>query len=295
MNALQLIAGAVARPIRFLNNYVLYTSRLRFAAARGAIGTATRNLDPEDPATWEFSAFSQNGEDGIIDQLMRLIPEPNRYFLEIGSSDGLENNTAYLAVVKRFSGIMVEGSRLRSTWSRTFLKPHCLGVDFLNRYVTSDSVPDLVSMCREKDPDFFSLDIDGMDFHVLKSFFDAGLRPKVLCLEYNSAFGPDQAVTIPYNPTFDFRAAHPSGIYYGVSLAGWRRFLESKGYEFVTVDSNGVNAFFADRRAVDMKFESLRRLEWRENVSQAVTFRCAWPGQFKLIENEALLEIDPRA
>lgn len=38
--------------------------------ARGAATAGLRAIDPLDPRTWEFSGFSQNGEDGIIDHLL---------------------------------------------------------------------------------------------------------------------------------------------------------------------------------------------------------------------------------
>lgn len=66
--------------------------------ARGAATSALRNLDMSNLSSWEFSGFSQNGEDGIIDVLTRNIVEPNRYFIEIGASDGVENNTASVLI-----------------------------------------------------------------------------------------------------------------------------------------------------------------------------------------------------
>jgi len=290
--AFERLKHTIVRSIRFLNSYVLYIQRMSFSTSRGSIGVGTRKLDPSDARTWEFSAFSQNCEDGITDQLTSLIREPNRYFLEIGAADGLENNSSYLALVKKYSGIMVEGSRFRSTWAKAFLAPQCLGVEFLNCYVTERSAPNIVERCRFRDPDFFSLDIDGTDYYVLQACFEAGLRPKVLCLEYNSAFGPDRAVTIPYADKFDIRAAHPSKLLYGVSLAGWKQIMASKGYEFITVDSNGVNAFFADPQALDLpSVVDLKRFVWRENVTQLVTFRCEWAGQFELIKDQELIDI----
>ncbi len=280
------------RSLRFLNNYVLYMQRLSLSSSRGALGAETRNLDPTDARTWEFSAFSQNGEDGITEHLTSLIDEPNRYFLEIGAADGIENNSTYLALVKKYNGIMVEGSRFRSAWARTFLKPQCAGVEFLNRFVTESSAPDIVGRCRHPDPDFFSLDIDGMDFYVLDACFRADLHPKVACLEYNSAYGPDRAVTVPYADGFDIRTAHPSQLYYGVSLAGWKQLMGSQGYEFITVDSNGVNAFFANPDVVDLTgLAGLKRFDWRENVSQRERFHCEWAGQFELIKDQELVEI----
>ena len=78
--------------------------RINMALSRGAATSALRSIDLSDPDTWEFSGFSQSGEDGIIDVLCRNIKNPNRYFVEIGASDGLENNTTWLALARRWNG-----------------------------------------------------------------------------------------------------------------------------------------------------------------------------------------------
>ena len=96
-----------------LKNFIKIRSLLQradIAFSRGALNATLRNIDPTNPTSWEFQAFSQNGEDGVIDYLCSKITRPNRYFLEIGSSNGLENNTAFLAYSRLFSGIMVDAN-----------------------------------------------------------------------------------------------------------------------------------------------------------------------------------------
>ena len=277
------------RPVYLLNHYLFYFNRLAFASSRGAVNAATRVVDPADTLSWEFSAFSQNGEDGIIDHLETLIRAPNRYFLEIGASDGLENNTSFLALVKKYNGIMVEGNSSKSRYAKRLLQSQCLGVEFRDTYVTTRTAPALVSSSRHSDPDFFSLDIDGIDYYVARSLFESGLRPKIACVEYNSAFGPDMAVTIPDQPVFESAKAHPTRLYYGVSLAGWQTFFKEQGYDFVTVDFNGVNAFFVSPEAVDTStLSGIKRLDWRENCSQWARFHCGWAEQFDLISDMPL-------
>lgn len=254
---------------------------------------ASRQLNPDAVRTWEFTVFSQNGEDGIIEHLTSLIKDPNRYFVEIGASDGMENNTAYLALVKRHGGLMVEGSPLRSRYAKHLLGPRCLGVEFVNEMVSAETAPALVRRSRYLDPDFFSIDIDGIDYYVAEAMLEAGFRPKVICAEYNSTFGPVKAVTIPYSEGFDFTQADPTALYYGVSLTGWQNLLTRYGYRFVTVESNGVNAFFVDPDAVDVSgFDRLEVTDWQENCAQWVAFQSGWEGQFGLIQDRPLVAIE---
>jgi hypothetical protein len=66
--------------------------------------------------------------------------------------------------------------------------------------------------------------------------------PRVLILEYNSMFGPERSVTIPYDPQFDRQRHH--SMYYGASLQALTKLNARKGYRLVAVEPAGVNAFF---------------------------------------------------
>jgi hypothetical protein len=278
-------------PISNYTGAYAYAARVNLALARGALTAATRSVDPLAPATWEFAAFSQNGEDGIIDHLLSLIGRPNRYFLEIGASDGLENNSAYLAFARKYAGVMVEGDEFMSRCARTLLAPLNGAVDYINLFVETSDVPALIAGCRELAPDLFSLDIDGNDYHVAAACLAAGLRPKVICVEYNSAFGPDRALTVPYLVGFDHTAFHESHLYYGVSIRAWRSLLEGQGYRFVTVETNGVNAFFVDPSEVALP-EGVEPLQFAEIASQFHATRTGWRGQFEHVKNMPYLELD---
>jgi hypothetical protein len=272
--------------VRFLNANALYVSRLDMACARGALNVATRTVDPKRTWTWEFSAFSQNGEDGLIHHLLSMVKDPNRYFVEIGASDGLENNSAFLAFVKKYDGVMVEGDPFKARNAARFLQALNWGVKYLNLFMTPQRVSELAEKCVRLDPDFFSLDIDGNDFYIARGCLDAGFRPKVVCVEYNSAFGPERAITIPYRPDFNYVRAHPSGLYYGVSLEGWKKLFTDRGYEFVTVDTRGVNALFVDPGTVDNAlFDHLQRVEFAENFAHQTRLSSGWERQFSEVDS----------
>ena len=56
---------------------------------------------------YEYSNFSQNGEDGIIEFLPNKLISSNKHFVEIGSSNGLENNSTNL-LLNNWSGIVCD-------------------------------------------------------------------------------------------------------------------------------------------------------------------------------------------
>lgn len=275
---------------RSLQSFV--QSRIGSAFSRGAATSALRRTNPTDPISWEFSAFSQNGEDGLLDYLVRMLAKSDRYFVEIGSSDGLENNCSWLAFGLKFNGLMIEGNAKKSKQAQWALQSLNWGVQYKTAFVTVENTEKLMTHSLYSSPDVFSIDMDGNDYYVAKRILEIGFRPKIFCMEYNSAFGPEAAITIPYDPLFDYNRAHPTHLYYGVSLRGLINLMTPYGYRFVTVDSKGVNAFFIRPEAFPAFFsETLRGLEFAENFAQRARWGTEWSKQFALINTMSYVEI----
>lgn len=281
--------------IRRLINYLLDVrdrQRINIALSKGAAMMQARNVDLKQPATWEFSGFSQNGEDGILDVLRKKLLSSNRYFIEIGAADGIENNSGWLLVAEKYNGMLVEGSAQLVERARRTVVGYSIGAECHNMFVTKESIRDMKAMAIHHDPDVFSLDIDGNDYHIAQAILDCGFRPKIFVVEYNSVYGPERSMTIEYQPTFVFTKAHPTHLYYGVSISGWRKFFESNGYRFVTVDRNGVNGFFVDPKFFEKSFlDEVSGLTFAENQSQYKKFRMSSEKQFELIADQRFISI----
>lgn len=245
-----------------------------------------------NPNKWEFSVFSQNGEDGIIDNLLNNLKNSNKYFVEIGASNAIENNTTFLAIVKKYHGLMIDGDKNSIYLAKKIINRFCIAVDCIEMFVDKNSIPSLKEEMVYLNPDVFSLDIDGNDYYLVKNIIESGIRPKIFIVEYNSAYGPDSTNTIEYNSSFNMFKAHPSYLYYGVSISGWRKYFESIGYHFVTVDSNGINAFFIDKNEFDKNFyENIIGTSFVENFYQKYKFKSDWVGQFDIISNQKFHQI----
>ncbi|MDZ4150481.1 hypothetical protein [Methylicorpusculum sp.] len=281
--------------IKKLINYLLdVRDRQQMAIALGKGGSMmqSRSIDLMRPSTWEFSGFSQNGEDGILDVLRKQLLNSNRYFIEIGSADGMQNNSSWLVVAEQYNGLMIEGNPRLVERTRRMLQNHSIGLECLNMFVDSENIQELRSLALHSNPDVFSLDIDGIDYYIAKAVIEGGFRPKIFVVEYNSAFGPERRITIPYQENFVFTQAHPTHLYYGVSIAAWRNFFSDHGYRFVAVDSKGVNAFFVDPECFDEVFlNAIIGPPFAENAYQFRKFRGTFEEQFLLIANQQFLEI----
>lgn len=266
--------------------------QMAIALSKGGAMMQARSVDLKNPATWEFSAFSQNGEDGILDVLRKHLTERNRYFMEIGSADGMQNNSSWLVVAEQYAGLMVEGNPRLVERAKRLIPHYSIGAECINMFVNSNSIQELKSLALHSNPDVFSLDIDGVDYYVAKAVFDAGFRPKIFVVEYNSVFGPEKSVTVPYKESFSFGAEHPTRLYYGASISAWRKFFESLDYRFVTVDTKGVNAFFVDPQYFDTSFlDALTGLPFAENLYQLRKFRGNFIEQFKLIADQRFVDV----
>ncbi|GGA33346.1 hypothetical protein [Dyella nitratireducens] len=267
--------------------------RIAIALAKGNASRAARRVDLRHPSTWEFSGFSQNGEDGIIDVLRSQLKHSNRYVVEIGAAEGTENNSSWLLTIAGYEGLMIEGDPRQSARARRSVGCYAIGSQFVSMFVTLGTVDAIMEKVVFRDPDVFSLDIDGNDWHIANALFAQEFRPKIVSVEYNSAFGPERSVTSKYRDDFRRSTEHPSKLYYGASLAAWKAFFDKRGYRFVTIDSNGVNAFFVDGMQLDDAFmEGLQpRRGFIENRYQLRAYGCDHVGQLAMMADQPFEQV----
>ena len=191
---------------------------------------------PERLMAQRYRLTSQNEEDGMTLSLFDQIGVTNRRFAEIGS--GLSGgNSACLAQELGWTGLMVDGDAERMVQvGRRFP-----GVAAVAAWVTRENINALITNAGlEGELDFLSIDLDGNDYWVWEALI--ACSPRVVVIEYNSSFGPDRAVTIPYDPKFDRH--NYRFIYYGASLAALAKLGAAKGYRLVATEPTGVNAYF---------------------------------------------------
>lgn len=194
----------------------------------------------------EFQVFSQWGEDGIIQFLLRHVRVPEKTFVEFGVEDYMESNTRFLLVNNNWAGLVIDPStenvqRIRQ--SNVYWRHNLKAVQ---AFVTAENINHLLAENGlSGEIGLLSIDIDGNDYWVWDAI-DV-VDPVIVTVEYNHRFGAKDAVTIPYDPGFDRGTAHPSKLYFGASLKALCLLAEKKGYAFVGCNRNGVNAFFVRR------------------------------------------------
>ena len=87
-----------------------------------------------------------------------------------------------------------------------------------------------------------SIDVDGNDYWLWEAIDT--VSPRIVVCEFNSTFGPEHLITVPYSSEFSHVEAHHSCLYFGASLPALVELGRQKGYRFVGCESHGANAFF---------------------------------------------------
>ena len=191
----------------------------------------------------EFSVFSQWGDDGIIRFLTKLVPVKEKFFIEFGVEDYQESNTRYLMMDQNWSGLILDGSENNVKKIRN--SPYYWKHDLIAQavFVTIANITSVISKSSPSQIGLLHIDIDGMDYWIWEELSKT-LLPDIVILEYNSVFGKERNITVPYSSEFERFKEHHSGLYAGASLGALVSLSEKRGYDFVGCNSAGNNAYF---------------------------------------------------
>lgn len=189
---------------------------------------------PDAPfKAWCRNVHSQCGEDGIIEQLLKLAGLPKGYFIEFGAWDGRHLSNCAKLADEGWSGCFIEGNPERfADLEKSYAdRPEIKAV---NAFVGTKGNNALSAILRRVDapktPTVLSIDIDGNDYHVWAAL--EGYHPQLCIIEFNP--------TIPTHVLYvqDDEAA----LNRGASLTALFRLGQQKGYRLVAATE--WNAFF---------------------------------------------------
>lgn len=195
-------------------------------------------------------SYSQNDEDGIIEEIFRRIGHVNKTFVEIGVGDGLENNTLAL-ILGGWRGLWVDVNvkaikNIVEKWrglvnSRTLQAISCRAdVTNIDHIISNAGIRGEV--------DLLSIDIDGNDVYIFEAI--QCISPRCVVIEYNAKFGPVLKYAMPYSATYEYDGTDASGS----SLKHLEKTFAMRGYSLVACNITGVNAFFVRSDLLGDKF-----------------------------------------
>ena len=187
--------------------------------------------------------FSQNGEDGIIAEVFQRIGAGDRFFVEIGAGDGIENNTRLL-LQTGWRGVWIEADSHQARQIREGYRDEMADgrLTLIESSVTAENIGGLLSDAGVAERfDFLSLDIDMNTGHVWRAMLEAGFAPRVACGEYNASVPPSVDWQVPYDA--QGRWQDGSNVF-GAGLKTLENLGRAAGLSLVGCEYLGNNAFF---------------------------------------------------
>ena len=201
----------------------------------------------------EFKIFSQFGDDGIIQFLIDKLEIDYEYqnFVEFGVEDYSEANTKFLLLNNNWSGLILDSSNenIENIKKKIFFWKFEL--EAIKSFITKENINSVItnSNINRKKIGILSIDIDGNDYWVWKEI--NVIDPLIVIVEYNSTFGFEKKISIPYKQDFERSKAHHSNLYWGASIEALKFLAKQKGYKFLTTNSAGNNAYFIKENIFD--------------------------------------------
>lgn len=221
-------------------HYETFKANILKGQQLAASNAAKQNIHSLDEVA--FQVFSQRGEDGIIQYILSKIDVADKTFIEFGVEDYTEANTRLL-LFNNWHGLVLDSSERNIRFIKKDFIYWKYDITAVQSFITAENINGLIqNYTGNSNIGLLSVDIDGNDYWVWESI--SCIQPAVVICEYNSCFGCEHAVSIPYDAAFSKSKAHYSNLYYGASLPALCLLAEKKGYDFIGSSTAGVNAFF---------------------------------------------------
>lgn len=180
----------------------------------------------------EFSKnhYSQNGEDGIIEEILKRLDIHDGWFVEFGAWDGrFLSNTFHLLEQGSWRGVSIEANaeRYKDLLQTKAQFPERLTA--MCAYVEPDGDNRLDSLLKRtsipSDFELLSIDVDSFDWHIWHSLVE--YHPKVVIIESNTTLLPGV-----------HQVHTPGGAAEGSSFSSILELGQHKGYTLVCSTGN---------------------------------------------------------
>lgn len=193
----------------------------------------------------EFKVFSQFGDDGIIQFLISRInfDETNKSFVEFGVENYQESNTRFLLFNDNWSGLVIDSSRQNIQQIKKSGYYWKYDLEAICSFITKENINNILEHSKmSRKIGILSIDVDGNDYWIWENI--TYVDPIIVIIEFNSNFGFEQKISVPYKENFIRTEEHYSNLYWGASLEAFKFLAQKKGYKFFCTNTAGNNAYF---------------------------------------------------
>ena len=181
------------------------------------------------PNDINYSCFN---EQTILESIFSKLSNINRYFVDIGASDGVTFSNTYPLVLNKWKGLAIEADPDAFKNLAYFTQDINLSKVFVN---PKNVLNLLKAYDVPKNFGFLSLDIDSYDYYVLQELLK-DYNPSVICTEINELFPP------PIKFALKFTESNIDDKYLGQSISMVEPLLISHGYSIVALEYNNLIA-----------------------------------------------------
>jgi len=204
---------------------------------------------------YEFKIFSQWGDDGLIQYLIKHIKIENENFIEFGVEDYSESTTRFLMMNNYWKGFVMDASERNMVKLRNQNWYWKYSLKNKAAFITRENINELLADTGFKNIGLLHIDIDGNDAHILAELNLKELNPAIIIMEYNAIFGKERAISVPYDKNFCRTEKHYSNLYFGASLAGLTYIADKKGYGLIGCTLAGNNAYYVRKDLLTEKIQ----------------------------------------
>jgi hypothetical protein len=160
------------------------------------------------------NVHSQNGEDGIIEELLKRLDIDSGWVCEFGACDGIHLSNTFNLIKRNFNAVLIESDKkkIQGLYNTAKQYPNIVPIQaHVDHNDTPNSLDNILKRTNIPiDFDLLSIDIDSYDYHVWKSL--QVYKPKLVIIEINSSakvndsnyiHTPDKYNGTGFKPTYD--------------------------------------------------------------------------------------------
>ena len=194
----------------------------------------------------EKSVYSQHGEDGVVQALLKHIPIQHQFVVEFGAYDGdYMSNSRHLIKDHNWSALLIEPD------PRFYKKLYKLYQDnprikMFNEFIYKENINQLFK--RGGVPKYFevlSIDVDGPDYYLWQALTD--FEPKIVILESNPSISANENYIVAEKDAFRLSGTAREG----ASMLALYELGKKKGYHLVYIELSGANLFFVHNSCIE--------------------------------------------
>jgi len=282
---------------KLIKTFVNYKNETEILALGSLLSNQQWSLNSKKFNDYEFKIFSQWGDDGLIQYIIKNITIENEIFIEFGVEDYSESNTRFLMMNNNWKGFVMDGSEenIAKLKKRDWYWKYSLNNKAI--FITKENINELLSETGFENIGLLSIDIDGNEAHIFSVIDLNKLNPAIIIVEYNPVFGKVRSISVPYDKNFIRTQKHFSNLYWGASLPALTHIANNKGYGLIGCNLAGNNAYFVRKDLLNDKItektveEAFVLSKFREGRNEDGSLSYLESGRYEIIKGLDVVDV----